>query len=305
MDLAHPKILEYRLIHQLPELPAASALAFYCGRCFLIGDSSQFLHVLDAGKVSRFPLTPQADLAVEPLPKKQKPDFEGLVLDAAGRQLWVLPSGSKKNRFSGALVDLDSTAYPSRAADFGPLYARVMQAADIGEKDLNIEGGGVLGKGRWFLLNRGNGPKRKNLIVLLEGEHLLESEPVVSHRLKLPELDGVPATCTDGFASDGLLFVIAAAERSESTYDDGELVGSLMACFDLAGFSPRGWCRLLGHQKFEGICLQETAPGRKTLLLCSDQDDPCLPGELYRLVLELADNLALNASEDRWEKDSA
>lgn len=295
----HPKILEYRLIHQLPDLPAASALVFFCGRCFLIGDSSQFLHVLDAGTLNRFPLTSQADLAAEPLPKKQKPDFEGLVLDAAGRQLWVLPSGSKKNRFSGALVDLDSPVYPACPIDFGPLYDRVMRSAEIGEKDLNIEGGGVLGRGRWFLLNRGNGPERKNRIVLLEGDYLPEAEPVASHRLSLPELDGVPATCTDGFASDGLLYVVAAAEGTKSTYNDGEVAGSLIACFDLADFSLRGWCRLPGRQKFEGICLQETAPARKTLLLCSDQDDPGLPGEVYRLVLELADNLALDASEDR------
>ncbi len=296
MDLLRPKILEYRLIHQFPELPAASAVVFWEERCFLIGDSSQFLHVLDAGTLNRFPLTPQADLAAEPLPKKQKPDFEGLVLDAVARRLWVLPSGSKKNRFSGALVDLDSPAYPACPADFGPLYDRVMQSADIGEKDLNIEGGGVLGQGRWFLLNRGNGPERKNRVILLEGGRLPEAEPVASHHLSLPELDGVPATCTDGCAGDGLLYVVAAAEGTKSTYNDGEVAGSLIACFDLADFSLRGWCRLPGRQKFEGICLQETAPGRKTLLLCSDQDNPGLPGELYRLVLELADNPALNAS---------
>lgn len=283
------KLFEYALIHEIPELPAASSIACLDGRVFLIGDSSQYLHVLYAdGQRRRFPLLAQADEALEPLPKKQKPDFEGLVLDASARRLLVLPSGSKKNRFTGVLIDLDQLNYPASEVDLEPVFKRVMKAAGIEKEDFNIEGGGVLGQNRWFLLNRGNGPSRKNLIIVLEGADLLSAEPVASHALQLPELDGWPATSTDGFASVGLLYVVAAAEGTESTYEDGEVAGSLIACFDLANFSLQAWCRLPGAVKFEGIGLLESNATRKTLLLCSDQDDPSKPGQVYRAVVELA-----------------
>ena len=282
------ELLDCQLQHELPELPAASSIASFNGRCFLIGDSSQFLHVLDAdGQRRRFPLLPQADIALEPLPKKQKPDFEGLLLDSAGGKLLVLPSGSKKNRFTGVLVDLKQADFPAVAVDLSPLFQRVMGAAGIGEEDFNIEGGGVLGQERWFLLNRGNGPKRRNLIVVLQGADLLSAEPAASHVLQLPELDGWPATSTDGFASDGLLYVVAAAEGTESTFEDGEVAGSLIACFDLADFALHAWCRLPSAVKMEGLCLLALQGSRKTLLLCSDQDDPDKPGQVYRVVLEL------------------
>lgn len=282
------ELVDYQLLQELPELPAASSIASFNGRAFLIGDSSQFLHVLDAeGKCSRFPLLPQSDLALEPLPKKKKPDFEGLILDSAGAKLLALPSGSKKNRFTGALVDLNQAGFPAVAVDLSPLYQQVMRVADIDEEDFNIEGGGVLGQERWFLLNRGNGPNRRNLIIVLQGTDLLTAEPVASHVLPLPELDGLPATSTDGFAHDGMLYVVAAAEGTESTFEDGEVAGSLIACFDLADFALLGWCRLPSAVKMEGLCLLAAQGNRKTLLLCSDQDDPQKPGLVYKAILEL------------------
>lgn len=282
------QLVECGLLHELPELPAASSIACLDGRAFLIGDSSQFLHVLDpGGQRSCHPLLAQSDETREPIPKKLKPDFEGLILDAAASRLLVLPSGSKKNRFVGVMVDLAKNSFPAISVDLAPLYRRVMQAATLGEDDLNIEGGGLLAEGRWFLLNRGNGPNRRNLLIKLEGTDLLAAEPVAWHVLPLPELDGLPATSTDGFAHDGLLYVLAAAEGTTSTYDDGEVAGSLIACFDLEHFGLQGWCRLPSAVKMEGVALLEDEARRKTVLLCSDQDDPRKPGQVYRATLEL------------------
>jgi hypothetical protein len=185
------------------------------------------------------------------------------------------------------LVDLAQDGFPALSVDLAPLYGRVMQVAGLAEDDLNIEGGGVLECNRWFLLNRGNGPSRKNMIIVLEGDDLPSAMPLASHVLPLPELDGCPATSTDGFAHAGLLFVLAAAEGTTSTYEDGKVAGSLIACFDVADFSLQGCCRLPGTIKLEGISLFDASQTRKTLLLCSDQDDPDKPGQVYRAVLEL------------------
>lgn len=281
-------LIECRLLHEIAELPAASAIACFRGTTFLIGDSSLFLHVLDEeGRHVRFPLSAQSEAGDDPLPKAEKPDFEALVLDPCAGMLLVLPSGSKPNRMTGAHVDVSDASFPARAVDVGPLYSRVMCCAAIDAADFNIEGGGVLTEERWFLLNRGNGPGRKNLIILLEGRDLPSAEPVAWHRLNLPEVGGVPATSTDGFASDGMLFVVAAAERTDSTFEDGAVAGSLIACFDLGDFTLKGWCLLPVSVKFEGICLAEAQSSRRTLLLCTDRDDPALPGQVFRVVIDL------------------
>lgn len=287
------ELIDIHLIHELPQLPAASAIACFDQRLFLIGDSSQYVHMIDKdGDHRRFPLLPDVDPAAEPLPKKHKADFEGLALDSAHGDgaLLVLPSGSKRNRFLGARVDLGTARYAVTPVDFAPLFEQVMAHAHIGEKDLNIEGGGSWGPQRWFLLNRGNGPKAKNLVVILEGGDLPHALPVAHHRLELPTIDGIAATTTDGCIIGDMLYVVAAAEGSACTYSDGEVAGSLIARYDLASFALKDWCRLPGTTKYEGISTMEDvneAAGCQTLVLCSDHDDPLRPGGVYQAVLRM------------------
>ena len=115
------KLLDCQLLHELPDLPAASSIVWMEGNAWLIGDSSQFLHKIAAdGRQSRFALLPEADVTQEPLRKKRKPDFEGLILDAGRRQLLVLPSGSRKNRFVGVMVDLAQADCPAASIDLQP-----------------------------------------------------------------------------------------------------------------------------------------------------------------------------------------
>lgn len=300
------KIIEFQKIHALPQLPAASAIVCFGQKLFLIGDSSQYLHRIDeAGSYCRFPLLPDTDPAMEPLAKKQKADFESLMLDSARTALLVLPSGSKENRCLGMEVSLSKAGdtgnecHVTRRIDFAPLFSRVMEYARIDAEDFNIEGGGPRGEGHWFLLNRGNGPQARNLLVLLEGSDLPASQPVAQYPLDLPVLkgesgnegEGVKASVTDGCIIGNSLYVVAAAEAGTSTYSDGEVNGSLIARYDLENFALQAWCLLPGRMKFEGISALEepAAPHELSLLLCADNDDPTQAGAVYRICLSKGD----------------
>ncbi|MBP9218640.1 MAG: hypothetical protein KBD39_07270 [Sterolibacterium sp.] len=297
------KIIDIHQTHTLPLLPAASAVVCMGQRLFLIGDSSQYLHLIDEqGQSHRFPLLPGAHPAQEPLSKQQKADFEGLLLDATSEALLVLPSGSEANRLRGMRVCLpavtDDEPAPGMSAepvDFAPLFGRVMNYARIDEADVNIEGGGSWGAQRWFLLNRGNGPQARNLIVILEGRDLPDSLPVAQYPLELPVLEdgaggkGVLASLTDGCIVGDSLYVVAAAEAGASTYHDGEVRGSLIARYDLTHFALQAWCLLPGTMKFEGISLRAVSAdgSRITLVLCADNDDPTQAGAVYQVALEV------------------
>ncbi len=299
------KIINLHQTHSLPWLPAASAIVCVGQQLFLIGDSSQYLHLIDEkGEHHQFPLLPDTDPVREPLPKNQKADFESLILDTTNNTLLVLPSGSKKNRILGMRIELPKTdvAYPqykksqiAHPIDFSPLFDRVMKYAHINEEDFNIEGGGQWGTRGWFLLNRGNGPNARNLIVILEGRDLSEGLPVAQYALDLPILQKgsddkrVLPSLTDGCIVDDSLYVVAAAEAGASTYHDGEVIGSLIARYDLTNFTLQAWCLLPGNTKFEGISAKEVSARstRLTLALCADNDDPTQAGAVYQTCLEI------------------
>lgn len=207
------------------------------------------------------------------LPKKEKPDFEALLL--SGEEIVAFGSGSTPVRCAAIALNPETNA--RRTIDLRPLYD------ELGTRihELNIEGAVVRGD-EVLLGQRGNGAKKENALVRLDrarfeqelargvitAECLRELTP-----LALGELDGVSLSLTDLALgpADQLLFT-AAAEDTDNPYEDGVVAGSVIG---VIGQSQRVSVPAV---KLEGVCWVGAE-----LRLVADPDDPDARAPLYRL----------------------
>lgn len=225
--------------------------------------------------------------------KKRKPDLEVLlrlppVRDLPQGALLALGSGSRVRRQRGALLALGTrgrvTARP-RVIDASDLFRRLSRSF----ADLNLEGGWVSDDG-FHLLQRGNkGSSRNamlrwNLRAVMRSLHrdrcLPDTDPVV-REFDLGDIDGVPLCFTDAspLPEGGWLFT-AAAEDTDSVYDDGSCLGSAIGRVDAR--SRIRWIRRLEDRcKVEGI--DATQQGKRLrAYLVTDADDPKVPANLLQ-----------------------
>lgn len=203
-----------------------------------------------------------------------------------------------------------------------PRLYELLRRAVVGEANLNFEGAALRqGGGQLVLANRGGdggADGSPDALVLLQLRELLAmmddadgAELPVPHvtEVELGVLEdaagrGHPLRFTDlsprGGVGDGLWY-LAAAEQTDSFYDDGVVVGSVLGVIDFASgetgdaedqedatpsalrFAPicdeRGE---VGSDKVEGVCAHARAD---RLWAVTDPDDPERAGELLELEL--------------------
>lgn len=215
--------------------------------------------------------------------KKVKPDTEALIVlpPEKGVERWLaMPSGSKKHRVKGALL-LNEPKLVVKPVDFTVLFAELERLVP----DLNLEGGAILGE-HIFFFQRGNGKARWNGLVQMPTAAFLKclntgwDIPALQIRtipISLPEWNGVPVTFTDGLAYKGKLYFSAAAEATESTYDDGDVLGSVIGFLE-AGYKPVEIGRIQ-DLKIEGL----VAESENEFLAVTDADESAQPSLLLRL----------------------
>ncbi|MBC7693153.1 MAG: hypothetical protein H7222_15420 [Methylotenera sp.] len=238
-----------------------------------------------------------AELPADPTARKKiKPDLEVLTLLNGG--LLALPSGSKPNRTLGAWIRLTAPgevdpAQTRRTVVCTPLYQKL-----LGEiPDLNIEGAAISGS-VFRLFHRGNSKSGRNCTIDLDltrlvqalkhdadlGESLLTSRtPIRDH--SLGELRGVPLSFTDACAiADERTVFIAAAEATDSTYDDGQYVGAVVGLLGSDGNVQRTE-ELRCPFKPEGVWPVSGKPD--TYWLVTDADDVGRASELFQFTFRI------------------
>ncbi|MGZ5184310.1 MAG: DUF6929 family protein [Caldimonas sp.] len=277
----------------LPFLSAASGLVRVGARLYVVLDDENHLGVFaaqDAAPVRLIRLF-AGDLPDSAKKRKaRKADLEALLhLPAAPEwpagALLALGSGSRPNRFAGALLRLDAqgdTDGPARAIDLAPLYAAL--AARLPE-ELNIEGAFIAGD-ELVLLQRGN-LRVANAVVRfalapvtawLRGATAAPLAPVAVAEADLGAADGVPLGFTDGAAlADGSWLFSAVAERSDNSYDDGACVAAAIGVVRPDG-SLGEIRRLEPTRKIEGIEAR-SVDGSIVVGMVTDADDPATPAE--------------------------
>lgn len=271
-------------------LSAASGLVRTAERLFVIADDELHLGVFPlAGNGAGYLVR----LLDGDLPhrksarKRQKPDFEVLVLVPTGPDLphgalLAIGSGSTPARRRGVLAPLDATGAPShpRILDLTPLLGPLAEIF----AEPNIEGATWSGE-TLRLFQRGNRSHPENVIVeyrLPSLSVLEDGQPLRSakrHTLDLGKIDGVPLSVTDAAAlADGGVVVTAVAEDTSDAYQDGACIGAAVAVLDADGRLLR-LERLDRQHKVEGVDARRVAGGID-LLLVTDADDRDVPAAL-------------------------
>ncbi|MFE3869125.1 DUF6929 family protein [Flavobacterium sp. LS2P90] len=269
------------LLFQIIGIGSASGLIYKDNSLLIIGDNSGYLYEyhMDSQGFIRHPLL---ENPTENTLKKDKADFEAIT--HFGDSLYVFGSGSTEKR--NKMIQVNSSDKKVIATnDIADLYAVMQNFGGIKPEDFNIEGAIYNGES-WFLLNRGNGSSNKNVLFTIEGKNLNNDFTILSNDYKLPKIKGVRSSFTDGILVDDSIYFLATAEDTESTYDDGEVLGSLIGRINLKTMKIDFTQKISSTHKFEGLTLYTNSKEKIEFLLCEDKDIEVLETAIYKLTLD-------------------
>jgi hypothetical protein len=285
-----------------PHVSAASGVVQRGDFVYVIGDDELFLAVFQVStdEPGRLERVLAGDLPADRAARKAaKPDLEALTVlpPFEGHPygaLLGLGSGSTPARDRGFVWGLAADgALDGEAAEIelSPLYDLLREQVD----ELNVEGAAVMGDRLW-LLHRGNSAHGVNvaaelalpevLDALMRDRTLAASELTRVRAYDLGQLAGSKLTFSDASPLGGELLVFtASAESSPSTYEDGEILGSVVGTIDRAGEVRR--LRTIDRKfKVEGVHAALDA-GVMTLTFVCDQDDPDVASPLLSGTMPL------------------
>lgn len=269
------------LLFQIIGIGSASGLIYKDNSLLIIGDNSGFLYEyhIDSKDLKRHPLL---ENTTENTLKKDKADFEAIT--HYGDSLYIFGSGSTEKR--NKMIQVNSSDKKIIATnDIAALYATLQSFGAIKPEDFNIEGAIYTGES-WFLLNRGNGSSTKNVLFTIEGKNLTNDFMILSNAYKLPKTKGVRSSFTDAVLVDDSIYFLATAEDTQSTYNDGEVLGSLIGRINLKTMKIDFTQKISSIHKFEGLTLYRNSKEKIEFLLCEDKDTEVLETEIYKLTLD-------------------
>ena len=269
------------LLFQIIGIGSASGLICKDNSLLIICDNSGFLYEyqMDSKNLKRHPLL---ENPIENTLKKDKADFEAIT--QFGDSIYIFGSGSTEKR--NKMIQVNATDKKIIATnDLSDLYAVMQNFGDIKPEDFNLEGAIYNGES-WFLLNRGNGSSHKNVIFTIEGKNLTNDFTILSNDYKLPKIKGVRSSFTDGIIVGDSIYFLATAEDTESTYDDGEVLGSFIGSINLKTMKIDFTQKISSSHKFEGLTLFTNSKEKIEFLLCEDKDTEVLETEIYKLTLD-------------------
>lgn len=269
------------LLFQIIGIGSASGLIYKDNSLLIIGDNSGFLYEyhIDSQNLKRHPLL---ENPTENTLKKDKADFEAITY--SGDSLYIFGSGSTEKRNKMIQVNTKDKKVTA-TTDIADLYAVMQNFGNIKPEDFNIEGAIYTGES-WFLLNRGNGSSNKNVLFTIEGKNLTNDFSILSNAYKLPKIKGVRSSFTDAILVNDSIYFLATAEDTKSTYDDGEVLGSLIGRINLKTMKIDFTQKISSTHKFEGLTLYKNSKEKIEFLLCEDKDTEVLETDIYKLTLD-------------------
>ena len=268
------------LLFQIIGIGSASGLIYKDNSLLIISDNSGFLYEykMDSSQLKRHQLL---ETTSENIPKKDKSDFEAIT--QYGDEVYIFGSGSTEKR--NKMMQFNTKNETTTTTDLSDLYSVMQSFGKIKPKDFNIEGAIYNGES-WYLLNRGNGKSNKNILFTIEGKNLTNEFQILSNPFKLPKINGVPTSFTDAVLVDSKIYFLAAAENTESTYDDGEVFGSIIGRIDIETMKIDFTKVISASHKFEGLTVFKNSNEKIEFLLCEDTDSDVLKTQIYKLTLD-------------------
>ena len=261
-------------------LGSASGLLYHDKTILAIGDNSGFLteYHTQTNKIAQHTLI---DNAKQNIAKKEKPDFESIT--QFENNIYIFGSGSTENRNKMVQVDAN-TKKVIKTVDMTDLYLGMQHFANLKPNEFNIEGS-IYNGNQWFFINRGNTKKSKNIIFTVKSKTLTDEFQIIANNFKLPKIKGVKTSFTDAILVNNKIYFLAAAEDTDSTFFDGEILGSIIGCIDANSMTLDFTKKITSKNKFEGLALFEQTEKEITFLLCEDNDTSDLESSIYKLVI--------------------
>lgn len=257
---------------------SASGLVYHQDKLFIISDKSTFLYeyTISTEKLNKIALdeNPQDNII-----KKDKPDIESITLN--DENLILLGSGSTAKRNRVIKYDLKSNTINSK--DISGIFSVLKKQHSIKDDEFNIEGL-IIKNGINYLFQRGNGILGKNGIFYYD--ETKENSKTTFIPIDLPKIKNVSATFTDALLVEDKIYFLASAEDTKSTYEDGEVLGSIVGTIDFKTMKLISSIQISNKHKFEGLTLYKKNTNQIELLLCEDNDTEDLETTIYKLILE-------------------
>jgi len=177
--------------------------------------------------------------------------------------------------------DLQSKEITVQSLD--AIYSLLKSEHYFEDDELNIEGC-IVDNEAVYYFQRGNGGLNKNGIFFTNGK--TEKPKYIFIPFDLPKINSVSSTFTDAIVVGQTIYFLATAENTDSTYSDGDVLGSCIGCIDLTTMTLKNCFQISAKHKFEGLTLYKKTATHIELLLCEDNDTEELVSSIYKLILE-------------------
>jgi hypothetical protein len=271
--------LTFELLFQILGVGSASGLVYKDNSLFIISDNSSFLYEyhIQENQLSKIKLFENGQ---ENIPKKDKFDFESIALK--GNKLHLLGSGSTSKREKRITYNLETKQIAEK--DLSKLYKNLKQNCSIADDELNIEGA-LFDNEKWLLFQRGNGANSRNGIVKTKSLKLECQTELVE--VPLPKIKHVETSFTDAILVEDKIYFLATAEDCKSTYDDGEILGSIIGRMNSETFEIEFTQKISDNHKFEGLTFYNKTETEIQFLICEDNDSDLLETNIYKLSISL------------------
>jgi len=276
---------QMELLFHILGIGSASGLLLNGTSLYIVSDNSHLLYeysLIDK-KLEKINIAPQGYTGpLENILKPEKGDYEAIT--AMGDEIYIFGSGSTDKRNTILHIDSQSKKVYS-PIDATDLYLSMQEFSEINKDNFNIEAA-VNNGSTWYLFNRGNGPKKQNGVFTLEGDINETSFQFIYNDVKLPKINGFQSSFTDAVLIDDKLYFLAAAEKSNSTYKDGEVAGTLIGRMDTESMEVEFTEIISLKNKFEGITLYKKTDKTLEFLLSEDTDSDATASDIYKFTLE-------------------
>ncbi|RZJ67006.1 MAG: hypothetical protein EOO50_07015 [Flavobacterium sp.] len=275
------KRFSLEVLYHIVGIGSASGIFFKPGIVFIVSDNGGYLYSYEA-KTERIEKTALIEGNVlENMPKSIKPDFEAMAEDDG--KLYIFGSGSTGARNRMVEVDCE-TKKVGATTDLTNLYEQMKRESSISDDNFNLEGA-ICSKDVWYFFQRGNGGEGKNGVFTVNGK-LDHPKSVTFSEVILPEIKGVTVSFTDAVLVGKDVWFLGSAEDTKSTYDDGEVVGSVVGKMDLKTMTVSYSEQISDTHKFEGIAYHSDSKETIRFLLCEDNDSNYLESDVFLLEVE-------------------
>lgn len=266
------------LLFQIIGIGSASGLVYKDNSLFIISDNSSFLYQyhIQENQLSKIKLLANGQ---ENIPKKDKFDFESIALK--GKKLHILGSGSTSKRVKRITYNIETAAIAEK--DLSKLYKKLKQITSIPDDELNIEGA-FFHNYNWYLFQRGNGGNSRNGIAILD-DNLNNNGNIEFIPIQLPKIKHIETSFTDAILVDDKIYFLATAEDTTSTYDDGEILGSIIGRMDFKTFEIDFTQKISDTHKFEGLTFYKKTEDKIEFLICQDNDTEVLETDIFKLII--------------------